>query len=87
MNDSSVIDVQSNAAGAELLQFIERLEHLASEKKDIAEQEREVFAELKGRGYDAPTVRELLKIRAADPDEIAEKEALLDMYRAALGMS
>jgi uncharacterized protein (UPF0335 family) len=87
VTDASVIDTQSNAAGEELRQFIERIERLESEKKDITDGIKEVFAELKGRGYDAPAVREILKLRAADPDDIAEKEAVLDLYKNALGMS
>lgn len=80
-------ELQHNVTGAELLQFIERIEHLEAEKKDISEQVKEVFSELKGRGFDVKAVRAILKERQQDPDDIAEQEAILDMYRAALGMS
>ena len=86
MTETSIIDVQSNAAGEELRQFIERVEHLEAEKKEIADQVKEVMAELKGRGYDVKAVREIVKLRKRDADDIAEEEAVLDMYRAALGM-
>lgn len=71
----------------ELRQFIERAEQLASEKKAIAEQEKEVFAEAKGRGYDTKALRKIIALRKRKPDDIAEEEAVLQMYRDALGMA
>lgn len=70
----------------ELRQFIERAEQLASEKKDIAEQEKELFAEAKGRGYCTKIMRKVIALRKRKPDEIAEEEAVLTMYKSALGM-
>jgi uncharacterized protein (UPF0335 family) len=71
----------------ELRQFIERAEQLAAEKRDIAEQEKELFAEAKGRGYDTKVMRKVIALRKRKPDDIAEEEAVLEMYKAALGMS
>lgn len=71
----------------ELRQFVERAEQLAAEKKDIAEQEKELFAEAKGRGYDTVAMRKIIALRKRKPDDIAEEEAVLDMYKAALGMT
>ena len=71
----------------ELRQFVERAEQLAAEKKDIAEQEKELFAEAKGRGYDTGAMRKIIALRKRKPDDIAEEEAVLDMYKAALGMT
>ena len=71
----------------ELRQFIERAEQLAAEKRDIAEQEKEVFAEAKGRGYDTKVLRKVIALRKRKPDEIAEEEAVLEMYKQALGMN
>ncbi|MDD9731095.1 DUF2312 domain-containing protein, partial [Mameliella sp. AT18] len=48
---------------------------------------KEVMAEAKGRGYDTKILKKLIALRKRDPDDIAEEEALLDMYKAALGMS
>lgn len=76
----------SNLAGAELRQFIERWEKLESEKRDIAESQKEVMAEAKGRGYDTKIIRKVIAERKRDPDDVAEEEALTDLYRAALGM-
>jgi uncharacterized protein (UPF0335 family) len=70
----------------ELRQFIERAEQLAAEKRDITEQEKELFAEAKGRGYDTGVMRKVIALRRRKPDEIAEEEAIMDMYKAALGM-
>lgn len=70
----------------ELRQFIERYEQLESEKKAIADQLKEVMAEAKGRGYDTKVMRKVIALRKRKPDEIAEEEAVLDMYKAALGM-
>lgn len=71
---------------AELLQFIERYEHLAAEKQDIADQQKEVMAEAKGRGYSAPILREIIKLRKMSADDRSEKQAVLDLYTSALGM-
>jgi uncharacterized protein (UPF0335 family) len=73
-------------AAAELRQFIERFERLEQEKKDIADQQKEVMAEAKGRGYDTKVMRKLIALRKKDPQEISEEEAILDLYKEALGM-
>ncbi len=75
-----------NVTAEELRQFIERAEQLDAEKKDIAEHIKEVFAEAKGRGYDTKVMRKVIALRKRKPDEIAEEEAIIDMYRHALGM-
>jgi uncharacterized protein (UPF0335 family) len=71
----------------ELRQFIERWEQLDSEKKDIADQQKDVMAEAKGRGYDTKAIRKVIARRKRKPDEIAEEEAVLEVYLAALGMA
>ena len=71
----------------ELRQFIERFERLEVEKKDIADQQKEVMAEAKGRGYDTKVMRKVIALRKRDRDDIAEEEAVLEMYKEALGMS
>lgn len=86
MNDA-VSDATYTIAADELRQFIERYEHLEAEKKDIAEQQKEVMAEAKGRGYDTGVMRKVIALRKRDKDDIAEEEAVLEMYKAALGMS
>jgi len=76
-----------NITRAELSQFVERYERLETEKKEIAEQQKEVMAEAKGRGYDTKIVRKLIALRKRDKDDIAEEEAILEMYKEALGMT
>ena len=71
----------------ELRQFIERFEQLDSEKKDLAEQQKELMAEAKGRGYDTKIIRKVIALRKRKPDDIAEEEAVLEMYKTALGMA
>lgn len=85
MNDQ-VSDATYSVAADELRQFIERYEHLEAEKHDIAEQQKEVMAEAKGRGYDTKVMRKVIALRKRDKDDIAEEEAVLEMYKAALGM-
>jgi uncharacterized protein (UPF0335 family) len=82
---SDVTDSYSVTAD-ELRQFIERIEQLDAEKADLAEQAKEVMAEAKGRGYDTKVIRKVIALRKRKPDEIAEEEAIMEMYKAALGM-
>jgi len=77
---------ETNATEAELRQFIERAEQLAAEKKDIADQEKELFAEAKGRGFNVPVMKRVIRDRKVARDALAEREAIEDMYRNALGM-
>ena len=71
----------------ELRQFVEQYEHLEAEKKDIAEQQKEVMNEAKARGYDTRVLRKIIALRKRDQNDLAEEEAILDLYKAALGMS
>ena len=70
----------------ELRQFIERFENLEIEKRNIADQQKEVMAEAKGRGYDTKILRRLVVLRKRDLQDVAEEEAVFDMYKSALGM-
>ncbi len=79
-------DATYTVAAAELRQFIERYEHLEAERKDIADQQKEVMAEAKGRGYDTKILRKVIALRKRDKDDLAEEEAVLEMYKAALNM-
>jgi uncharacterized protein (UPF0335 family) len=85
--DRAVRDQAFAVTADELRQFIERAEQLEAEKRDIAEQVKEVFQEAKARGYDTKVLRKIIALRKRKPDELAEEEAVLDMYKAALGMS
>lgn len=86
MENDNAIETNYRVTADELRQFIERYEYLEAEKKDIAEQQKEVMAEAKGRGYDTGVMRKIIALRKRDPEDIAEEEALLEMYAQALGM-
>lgn len=69
-----------------LRSFIERIENLEEEKRAVAEQVKEVFAEAKGEGFDVKTMREVLKLRRMKPHDRAEQDELIEVYLSALGM-
>lgn len=81
MNDESY-----TVTAEELRQFVERYERLEAEKKDIADQQKEVMSEAKGRGYDTKAIRKIIAMRKRDRDDIANEEAVVEMYKEALGM-
>lgn len=70
----------------EIRQFIERFERLEAEKRDLAEAQKEVMAEAKGRGFDTKALKRVIQLRKMKPDERAEFDAVVEMYTAALGM-
>lgn len=78
---------QYSVAADELRALIERFEQLEAEKKDLAELQKELMAEAKGRGYDTATLRKVVALRKRTPDDIAEEEAVLELYKTALGMA
>lgn len=84
--DKEVADKAYRVTASELQQFIERIERLEAEKREIMDQCKEVYAEAKARGYDTKVMRKVIALRKREPDDIAEEEAVLDMYKEALGM-
>jgi len=80
-------DETQRVTAAELRSFVERFEHLEAEKKDIADQQKDVMQEAKARGYCTKTMRKVIADRKKTPDELAEERAVLEMYENALGMS
>lgn len=85
MNDEAQ-DTTYTVTADELRQFIERFERLEAEKKDIAEAQKEVMAEAKGRGYDTKVMRKIIAMRKRHRDDLDEENAVLEMYMEALGM-
>jgi uncharacterized protein (UPF0335 family) len=77
---------KSGVAAGQLRSFVERIERLEEEKKGIADDIRDVFAEAKGQGFDAKVMRQVIRLRKKDAAERQEEEALLDLYLSALGM-
>lgn len=78
---------RNTVSGKQLQGYVERIERLRETKKEIGEQEKLVFAELKASGFTPARVRDVLKRRAAKPADLEEAEAQLDMYLHALGMA
>ncbi|MCB1420461.1 MAG: DUF2312 domain-containing protein [Notoacmeibacter sp.] len=73
-------------AAGQLRALIERIERLEEEKKTIADDIKEVYAEAKGNGFDTKALRTIIRLRKQDANERAEAEAVLELYMAALGM-
>ena len=78
---------ETGVAAEELKQFIERIERLEEEKKSIGDDLKEVYAELKSRGFDAKAVRKIVSIRRQDASERQEQESILQLYMEALGIA
>ncbi|WP_370931880.1 DUF2312 domain-containing protein [Bartonella sp. DGB1] len=85
MNDV-LEDKQDTIAASQLRAFIERIERLEEEKKTIAEDIKEVYLELKSTGFDTKAVRTIIRLRKQEEHERREAEALLQLYKEALGM-
>lgn len=87
-NPKAVTGDNSYKFGKEQLKaYVERIERLAEEKKTIADDIRDVFAEAKGAGYDVKALRGAIRLRAKDPKEVQEEQAILETYCAALGLN
>ena len=76
----------TGVAAEELKQFVERIERLEEERAGLASDIKDVFAELKGRGFDVTAVRTIPRLRRRDHAERQEEEAILELYLQALGM-
>lgn len=85
-NDQPLSDAAAGFAKEQLKSFIERIERLEEDKKTIAEDIKDVFAEAKGTGFDVKALRQILALRKQDADQRAEQEAIVDLYMQALGM-
>jgi uncharacterized protein (UPF0335 family) len=86
MADDDITETSQTVAAGQLRAFIERVERLEEEKKTISDDIKEVFAEMKGTGFDTKAVRTIIRLRKQDHAERQEAEAILDLYKAALGM-
>ena len=86
MSDTVSTDSTYRVTADELRQFIERFERLEMERKDLLDKQKEVLAEAKNRGYDTRVIKKVMAIRRRDPQEVLEEDAVLDLYKEALGM-
>ena len=87
MAEDITSETAQTVAAGQLRAFIERVERLEEEKKTIADDIKEVYAEMKGTGFDTKAVRAIIRLRKKDQAERQEEEAILDLYKAALGMA
>ncbi|HST35960.1 MAG: DUF2312 domain-containing protein [Sphingomonas sp.] len=78
---------EGSIAADELRLLIERIERLEEEKKAIADDVKDVYAEAKARGYDAKIMRQIVRLRKMETHDRQEMEAILDTYKAALGLA
>ena len=81
-----ITDTSQTVAAGQLRAFIERIERLEEEKRTVADDIKEVFAEAKGTGFDTKAMRSIIRLRKKDQAERQEEETILDLYKAALGM-
>jgi len=86
LSDNVMDETQSVAVG-QLRAFIERIERLEEEKKTISDDIKDVYAELKGNGFDSKAVRTIIRLRKQEDHERQEEEAMIQLYKDALGMN
>ncbi|WP_336293912.1 DUF2312 domain-containing protein [Bartonella sp. CB169] len=84
---NTVTDQTHALSTNQLRAFIERIERLEEEKKNISDDIKEVYAELKGSGFDSKAVRSIIRLRKKEDHERMEEEAVIQLYKDALGMS
>ncbi len=77
---------EGHCAADELRLLIERIERLEEEKKGLDDDKRDVYGEAKARGYDTKTMKQIIRLRRMDKNSRDEADALLETYRAALGL-
>ena len=87
MTDEITGDSAQSIAVGQLRAFIERVERLEEEKKTIADDIKEVFAELKGSGFDTKAVKTIIRLRKQTDHQRQEEQAMIQLYMDALGMS
>lgn len=78
---------EGNVAADQLRLFIERIERLTEEERGISQDKADVYREAKANGYDVKTMRAIVKLRAMETHHRQEADALLETYKAALGLA
>ena len=81
-----MIDAIDNDTKQKLKSYIERIERLEEEKRNIQDDTKDVLAEAKGFGFDIPTIKKIIRLRKIDAQKAIEEEELLDLYKLALDM-
>ena len=70
----------------QLLQFVERIERIENDIASLKDDEKQIYSEAKSAGYDIKALKQIIKIRKADPDKLEQEEAIVENYKSALGM-
>ncbi|MBE6455185.1 MAG: DUF2312 domain-containing protein [Alphaproteobacteria bacterium] len=81
-----IVEMEKDADGGKLVSYIERIERLEEERKELGADVREIFAEAKGNGFDTKVMRQILRLRKMTPADRAETEFLRDRYKKLLGI-
>ena len=84
--NADITDTIQTVAAGQLRAFIERVEHIEAEIKELQGDRKEIYAEAKGTGFDTKQIRRLVRERKMDQAQRQEEESIYDLYRAALGM-
>src|SRR5690606_20128169 len=82
-----LIMAEATVSDEQLRLFIERIERLEEEKRGIADDVRDTYSEAKSQGYDAKIMRQIVRLRKMEPHDRQEMEAILDVYKSALGLA
>lgn len=85
--DNEEENTNQSVAVGQLRSLIERIERLEEEKKTIADDIKDIYAEAKGTGFDTKAIKTIVRLRKKDEAERQEEESILDLYKASLGMS
>ncbi len=78
---------KGGVAGARLKAFLDRIDRIEEEKKGLAEDVKDIYAEAKGVGFDVKTMRRIIKLRKMEPEKRQEEDELLELYMSAIGMA
>lgn len=84
--DLVMVNGTANLDGAQLMSYVQRVEKLNEDAAAIAADIKEIFNEAKSAGFDKKYIREIIKLRKLDPDELDEADELMQMYRRAAGL-
>jgi len=82
-----ISETSQTVAAGQLRAFVERIENLTAERKCLGDDLKDVYAEAKGTGFDTKAIKTIVRLRSMEEGQRQEQEAILDLYKAALGMS
>ena len=86
MSEADRQEQMGDATREKLRQFIARIERLEAEKQDLMQDQKEIMAEAKGNGFNVKALRKIIADRKRDADDLAEEQAIVELYKSALGI-